>query len=260
MYVLKQKQNRGASGRSVEALHHGVLHCGVDVAGALALAESEDALDDAELCGGGVEARDGHPVVDDHAGADDVAAPVDGAGDEGYLQQAGQLVLVLDAGLGVHEAALVGQAHVAADQHVVGHGLAEDLDAQHVGNDLLRLALEIRMHQRDVIVGRNDVSEGRQALLDALDTHRVGQRVAQVLQLLVRGGRGHQQALAVAGGEAADDACAGNGGAHDGDDVLQLGLEDTGVVMLDFVVFWWFTQSASLPVKVLAGAKSHQGV
>lgn len=161
VYVcVETKTERKAPCRSVEALHHGVLHCGVDVAGALALAESEDALDDAELCGGGVEARDGHPVVDDHAGADDVAASVDGAGHEGYLQQAGQLILVLDAGLGVHEAALVGQAHVAADQHVVGNGLAEDLNAQHVGDDLLRLALEIWVHQGDVVIGRNDVSEG----------------------------------------------------------------------------------------------------
>lgn len=64
-----------------------------------------------------------------------------------------------------------------------------------------------------------------------------------MLQLLVRGGRGHQQALAVAGCEAADDARAGNGGAHDGDDVLQLGLEDTArVVMLDFVVFWFHAE------------------
>lgn len=47
-----------------------------------------------------------------------------------------------------------------------------------------------------------------------------------MLQLLVRRRRGHQQALLVAGGQAADDARAGDGGVADGNHVLQLGLED----------------------------------
>lgn len=74
----------------------------------------------------------GHPIVHDHTRTHDRRTSVDATGDEGHLQQAGQLVLVLDGGLGVHDAALVAERHVRADQDVVGDGLAEDLDAQHI--------------------------------------------------------------------------------------------------------------------------------
>jgi hypothetical protein len=47
-----------------------------------------------------------------------------------------------------------------------------------------------------------------------------------VLQLLVRGRGGHQQTFAVAGGQAADDAGASDGGVADGDYALELGFED----------------------------------
>jgi hypothetical protein len=199
---------------------------GVDRTRSHALAELEDGLHDAELGGGGVETSDGHPVVDDHAGADDSATAVHTAGDKRNLQQRAELVLVLDAGLGVHDTALVAEAHVAAGQHIVGDCLAEDLNAQHVGDDLFRLALQIGVHERDVVVGADDVSERGKSLLDPLDLDAVRDAVAQVLQLLVRGRGGHQQAFAVAGGQAADDAGAGDGGVADGDYALELGFED----------------------------------
>lgn len=125
------------------------------------------------------------------------------------------------------ETTLVGQAHVRTDKDIVGDGLAEHLDAEHVGDDLLGLTLEIRVDEGNVVVGDDDVAEGGQALLDALDADRVGEGVSQVLEFLVAGGRGDEEALAVTGGEAADDAGARDGGADGGDEVLELGLEDT---------------------------------
>lgn len=77
-----------------------------------------------------------------------------------------------------------------------------------------------------MVVAADDVAEGRQPLLDALDLDLVWNAVAQVLQLLIAGRRGHEQAFAVAGGEAADDAGSGNGGVADGYYVLQFGFED----------------------------------
>ena len=82
------------------------------------------------------------------------------------------------------------------------------------------------MHQRDVVIARDDVPERAQPLLDALDRDGGGQRIPEVLELLVGGGGGDQEAVAVAGGEPADDARAGDGGVDDGDDVGELGLED----------------------------------
>jgi hypothetical protein len=140
----------------------------------------------------------------------------------------------------VHDAALVAQAHVAAGQDIVRDRLAEDLDAEDVGDDFFGFALEVRVHEGDVVVGADDVAEGGEALFDALDLDAVGDAVSQVLQLLVGGGRGDEQAFAVAGGQAADDAGAGDGGVADGDYVLELGFEDAvGEGVLVEVGFCW---------------------
>ena len=133
---------------------------GVDRTRSHALAELEDGLHDAQLGGGGVEATNSHPVIDDHSGANNGATAVHTAGDERHLQQRAELVLVLDAGLRVHDTTSVAEAHVATRQHIVGDRLAEDFHTQHVGDDLFRLALQIGMHERDVVVGADDVSEG----------------------------------------------------------------------------------------------------
>lgn len=77
-----------------------------------------------------------------------------------------------------------------------------------------------------MIIAANHIPQRAQPLLDALDLDLVRNAVAQVLQLLVRRRRRHEQPLAVAGREAPDDARARDGRVADGDDVLQLGLED----------------------------------
>ena len=109
---------------------------------------------------------------------------------------------------------------------MVGHRVAQDVDLQDVGDEFLCVGLEIRVHERDVVVAGDDVAERGEALVDAADGDGVGEGVAQVLQFLVGGGGREQQAVAVSGGEAPDDACAGDGGGDDGDDVRELGFED----------------------------------
>ncbi len=42
--------------------------------------------------------------------------------------------MVLDTGFRVHEAALVAKGHVGAGEDIVGDGLAEDFDAEDVGD------------------------------------------------------------------------------------------------------------------------------
>jgi hypothetical protein len=56
------------------------------------------------------------------------------------------------------------------------------------------------VHERDIVVARDNVAEGREALLDALDGDGGREGIAQVLQLLVGGGVGHEEAVAVAWG------------------------------------------------------------
>ena len=75
----------------------------------------------------------------------------------------------------MYETALVRDCAVAPDEDVVGDGLSEDLDFEHVGDDLLCLAVDVWVHERDVVVACDDVSEGGQSLFDALDRDGVRQ-------------------------------------------------------------------------------------
>jgi len=60
----------------------------------------------------------------------------------------------------VHDAALVGKGHVRTDEDIVGNGLAEDFDAEDVGDYFFGFALEVRMDEGDVVVRYNYISEG----------------------------------------------------------------------------------------------------
>jgi hypothetical protein len=97
------------------------------------------------------------------------------------------------------EPAVVAQGHVGAGENVGGDGLAEDLDAQSVGDDLLGFALEVRMNEGDVVVGADNVTEGGEAFFNPLDGDGRGKGVADVGEFLVGGGGGEEEAFAVAG-------------------------------------------------------------
>ncbi|KAF1777189.1 hypothetical protein GQ600_27707 [Phytophthora cactorum] len=209
-------------------------------AGGLRVLELEDALDHRDLGGRRVQAAEGRPIVHHEAGADDVATTVDCTGHDGHLKQRTELLLVLNAGARVYEAALVGQGAVAAHERVARDCLAENLDAERVSHDLLRLTVQIRVHERHVIVRGDAVAQSRESLLHTLYDDRVGQSVTDVLHLLVRGGAGKQQAALVAHSHASHEAAAGDAGVHDGDMVGQLGLEGA--------------------VEVLAAAHAHEAV
>ena len=125
----------------------------------------------------------------------------------------------------MHEATLVGQRAICPNQHVSRNCLSKDLNAQHVRDDLLCFPVQICMSQPDIIVAADNIAESGEALLDALDNHRVRQRVADVEHLLVRRGGRQQEPLAVADTQATDDAVSGDACVDDGDVVRQLGLK-----------------------------------
>ena len=110
--------------------------------------------------------------------------------------------------------------------------LPEHFYAEHVSQDLFRLAVKVRVDERHVIVGGDAVAEGAEALhernseaafwlhpkktrqdtahlLHSLHNHLVGERVAYVGQLLVGSRAGQDEPLAVADAQAANDAAAG---------------------------------------------------
>jgi hypothetical protein len=97
----------------------------------------------------------------------------------------------------VHETALVAQHAVAADQDIIGHRLSKHFNLEHVGNDFFRFlhahkhtidkrthTVDIGVDESDVIIARNNISKGRQALFDALNGHLFRKRISQMLQFL----------------------------------------------------------------------------
>ena len=141
---------------------------------------------------------------------------------------------------GTYQSALVGEFTIAAHERVSCDCLPKDFHAQHVCDDVLGFPVNVRVHQRHVVVGHDAVAESRQALLDALHHDAVGQRIPQVQQLPIRARARHQQPLAVPHRHAAHEAAAGNGSVHHGDVVRQLLLKHA--------------------VKVLAAPNGHQRI
>merc|ERR1712107_673228 len=132
------------------------------------------------------------------------------ASDEGHLKKLRQLLHVLHRRASVHNAALVREHRVTANQNVLGDGCPKAVHLQHVGDDLLGLPVDIRVHQSHVIVADDAVAKRREALLHLLDLDAVGQRIPQVLQLAVVRDAGHEEAVPVAHGHPTNDARVSN--------------------------------------------------
>lgn len=150
----------------------------------LGILDLEDALNDTELSACRVQTSKGTPVVNNETSADHIKTTVHRSSHKGDLQERGELLLVLDGGAGMDEATLIAKSTVGADKDVAGDGLAEDFDTEDVGDDLLSLAIQIGMDEGDIVVASDDVSEGRETLLDSLDGNLIGQAVPQMLELL----------------------------------------------------------------------------
>jgi hypothetical protein len=69
----------------------------------------------------------------------------------------------------MYKSTVVRDRAIRPDEYVVCDGLAKDLDLEHIRDDLLRLTVDIRMYECDVVVRGDDVAQGGEALLDPLD-------------------------------------------------------------------------------------------
>lgn len=126
----------------------------------------------------------------------------------------------------MHHTALVRKDAVRSHEGVAGNGLTEDLNAKNVGDDVLSLAIKVCVHESDVVVGCNAVSESGQTLLNTLHNNSVRKSVTDVLQLTVRASAGKQKAVAVTNADTANKAAASDGSVDHRDLIRELGLED----------------------------------
>lgn len=76
-----------------------------------------------------------------------------------YLQQTAQLILVLYTRLGVYKPTLIRNGAIGADKNVIRDSLAKNLDLQDVGDNLLRLAVDIRVDERNIVIACDHVAE-----------------------------------------------------------------------------------------------------
>lgn len=109
--------------------------------------------------------------------------------------------------------------------------LTEHLDTQHVADDFLRLAIGIGVHKSDVVVRRDDIAQGRKSLLYALEHDRIGQRIPQMLQLLVGRRVGDQQSPSIPGRGPPNKPIAADCSVNHGNMLAQLAFEDAVKVL-----------------------------
>ena len=79
------------------------------------------------------------------------------------------------------EATLICDCTIGADEDVVRDRLTEHLDFEDVSDDLLRLAINVRVNERDVVITRDHISESGKPLFDALKGDGLRERISQVL-------------------------------------------------------------------------------
>jgi len=197
----------------------------------LAAVADKDTLDDGNLGGGGLETAEDGPVVGNDSGSNSGVTTVDGTGNNGDLEEGGDLVHISDGGTRVDNASEVGDDGVGADQGVLGDGGTEGLDLKGITDNLLGLTAQIGVDQADVIVADAAVTEGGEALLDAGQLDMVGEGVTEVLELLIGADGGHDETVTVSNAETTNDAGCTNGGVDHGDVASKLLLED-GVEVL----------------------------
>jgi len=97
------------------------------------------------------------------------------------------------------QSALIAERGVTPDQNVVCDRLPEDLDLEHVRDDFLRFAVDVRVDERDIVIAGDDVAERRETLFYPLERDGVRERVAEVLEFLVRRPYRYEQSVSVSG-------------------------------------------------------------
>jgi len=141
----------------------------------LSVTEFEDALNERKFSTRGVQPTECRPIIHHHATPDDVTTPVHCTRHQRHLQQRGQLLLVLDRRLRVNETTLIADTAVRSHKRILCDRLAKHLHPESIHDYLLRLAIQVWMHERNVIVTRDNVTERRQSFLHALKVDGVAE-------------------------------------------------------------------------------------
>jgi hypothetical protein len=85
------------------------------------------------------------------------------------------------------------------------------------------------MDKGNIIVANNDISKGRKSFLYSLNGYFFRQRVANMLEFLVSGSVGNQEAVLVADAKTSDDSCSSNGGVNNGYNVAEFSFKHTEI-------------------------------
>ena len=110
--------------------------------------------------------------------------------DEGNLKQRTQLILILNTRLRMNQRSLIRNSTITPHQDIIRYRLSKHFHLEDVGDDFFRFAIDVGVHEGDVVVAGYDVSERAESFFDSLERDRRGERVSQVLEFLIRrGGR-----------------------------------------------------------------------
>lgn len=126
----------------------------------------------------------------------------------------------------MEESSLIVESAVASNQRVLSDGSPKSLHSQHVSDNFLVLLLELGVDEGHVIITGDAVAEGTHSVVQLSDPNILGQRVPQLLELLVGDGAGHQKTVLVAYAESSHQGSACNGALHHWDVLTQVGVEE----------------------------------
>lgn len=98
----------------------------------------------------------------------------------------------------MYKPTLVRNCTITTNEDVIGNRLSEDFDLEHIRDDFFCFPIDIWMHEGNIVVACNDVSERGETFFDSLDGYCVGEGVSDVLEFLVGCGGGDEEAMSVA--------------------------------------------------------------
>jgi hypothetical protein len=191
----------------------------------------EDALNDTNFGGSGIQTTERAPVVDHETGTDDVRTSVDSTRHQRDLEQRAQFIEILDSGTGVNQASLVSDLAVRANQGVTSNRLAKHFNAKHIRYYVLGVSVQVGVHQGHVVVADDAVAQGGQTLLDSLDDNAIRYRVSQVHELVISCRARHKETSLVADSHSPNKSTTIDGGVNNGDVLGQLLFEYTVKVL-----------------------------
>mmetsp|Transcript_23683 Transcript_23683/g.68472 ORF Transcript_23683/g.68472 Transcript_23683/m.68472 type:complete len:217 (+) Transcript_23683:227-877(+) len=134
----------------------------------------ENGFNDTNFRSSGIQSTKGTPIIDNHAPTQDIRTSINRSRHERYLKERREFFHILYSSTRMDHASLVGKLGVRTHQGLATYRLSKDFHAENITNDFFGFTIRVGMNQSNVIVGTNDIAQGRKAFFNPLYDDLVG--------------------------------------------------------------------------------------